>query len=123
MNIIKKILRNWLLNDLTCSIDQHQIIEVRDNNGQVQVLLGQENLSLTELRNLKAEADSLQRMRIWSIMQETIKQKAIEKAVLQSTDFEQVLSGKLMLHNLGIQQSIIDLVKKLKDPEVAKIIT
>ena len=123
MNIIKKMLRNWLLNKLSCSIDQKEIIIVRENNGQVQVSLGQEKLSSTELRNLKSEADSLQRMRIWRIMQETVKQKAIEKAILQSTDFEQVLSGKLMLHNLGIQQSIIDLIQKLKDPESGKIIT
>lgn len=50
-------------------------------------------------------------------MQETIKQKAIEKGMLQSTDFEQVLSGKLMLHNLGIMNSIVDLIKSLREPE------
>lgn len=94
-----------------------EVIDAKEENGRLKVRLGQDELSVTDLRQLKIEAESLQRFRLWRIMQETVKQKAIEKAILQSTDFEQVLSGKMMLHNLGILVSIVKLVEKLQDKE------
>jgi len=60
-----------------------------------------------ELSALKGEAISLSNFRLWAIIQETIKQKGIEKAVLESKNWEEVLAGKMMLHDLGLIRSII----------------
>lgn len=111
-------LRDWLLPRVICSVDPRDIIQVREGQqGKQIVLLGQEPLSPTDLRQLKIEVESLQRFRLWRIIQETIKDKAIEKALLQSTSYEGVLSGKMMLHDIGIINSIVSLVEKLRDPE------
>jgi hypothetical protein len=82
-------------------------------NPQGALLLGGEAITQNELEILDKEAIFLKNSRLWQIMQMTIRQKAIEKAVLMSTDFEQVLSGKLMIHNLGIQKDILDKILNL----------
>lgn len=95
--------QHWLVNPnevITC-----------DNKGVVKI--NNELITTQEINNLKQEVKTLEQLRIWQIFQETIKQKAIEKAVLQSENYEQVLGGKLMIHNLGIIKSIVELIKKI----------
>ncbi len=74
-------------------------------------------LTPQEVSFLKSEVDMLRTMRIWSIFQETVKQKAIEKAVYTSLNFEQTLAGKMMLHNLGILKSITDAISNYEVPK------
>lgn len=81
------------------------------------VTLAGEKITKETLLQLKGECDLLQKSKIWGILQETIKQKAIEKSILKSTDFQQVIAGKMMLHNLGIMKSIVDVIIKTKIPE------
>lgn len=90
-------------------VDPHQVVQ--SQNGRA--LIGGLSFTEQEVKNLKTEIKVLSQLQLWQIFQETIKQKAIEKAVLSSTDWEQVLAGKMMIHNLGIQKSIVDLIEKL----------
>lgn len=60
------------------------------------------------LRELKSQAQVLQKMDIWKVMQETIKQKAIDLALKGSTEWNHVLPGKMMVHNLGVLNSIVE---------------
>lgn len=78
------------------------------------VSLNREALTLEEKKRMKEEVRWLVESRIWQIFQETIKQKAIEKSIFQSTDWEQVLAGKMMLYNLRIMQDIVDSIAKIK---------
>jgi hypothetical protein len=111
MSLRLHILR-WALREFVGTVDPFLILTCDDKTGIVR--LNGEQVSKDELRQLKTEARALQSFKLWQIMTETLKQKAIEKAVITSTDFEQVLSGKLMLHNIGIQKSIIQVVEKAK---------
>ncbi len=114
MNMLKRTLRDWLLTKITCSVDPLQVLEARQEKGQrLRVFLGKDELTESQIKQLKVEVDLLQRSNLWRIMQETVKAKALEKAFTQSTDWEQVLSGKLMVHNLGIQQAIVKLIDTL----------
>ena len=74
--------------------------------------LNGEQISEVEAKSLKAEVKTLKSFRLWNILNNTLRQKAIEKSVLQSTNFEQVLAGKMMVHNLGVIKSIIDVIDK-----------
>lgn len=87
---------------------------MKQEKDRLHVLLGGKEIGESEIKQLKVEADILQRSNLWRIMQETVKAKAMDKAFTQSTNWEQVLSGKLMVHNLGIQQSIVKLIDDLK---------
>lgn len=67
------------------------------------------------LKSLKAEAKALKKFKIWAIIQETLRQKAIEKAVLHSLNYEQTLSGKMMIHSIGVFKSIVNVLEKYGD--------
>ncbi len=95
---------NWLVNpDSVLTVDQ---------KGRA-FLLGRE-LSDIEAKELKSEAKALMNLKIWKIMQETLRQKAIEKMALTSTGWEEVLTGKAMIHGLGIIKSIAELMADYK---------
>lgn len=84
------------------------------------ILLNGEQLTIPELKNLKSEVHALKEFQIYKILQNTVRQKAIEKAILASTDLytpkgnEQVLAGKMMVYNLDIIKTIIDQVDKAR---------
>jgi len=94
--------KNWLVNP-------YEVMEC-DKKG---LKINGEAVTEIELKNLKQEVKTLEQFRIWQIIQETLKQKAIEKAVLQSENYEQVVAGKMMIHNLGIIKSIVNLIKTI----------
>lgn len=74
--------------------------------------LGGEEITPEILKQLKAEATAIKNFKLYKVICETLRQKAIEKAVLKSTDFDQTLSGKLMIHSLGIINSVVDEIDK-----------
>lgn len=98
-------------------VDPEYVFAV-SKTGLVQ-LNGQQITSL-ELKNLKSEVRALKDFSIWKIVLATLREKAIEKAVLTSTDLyslkgnEQVLAGKMMIYNLDIIKTIIDKIEKAK---------
>lgn len=67
-----------------------------------------------ELKSLQEEVRALKQFRIWKIMQETIRHKAIEKGITLSTQWEEVLAAKMMLHDLGIMKSVVDAIEGYK---------
>lgn len=83
-----------------------------------QILLNGVQITTPELKSLKSEVKALKEFKIWQVIQSTLRQKAIEKAVLNSTDLyslrgnEQVLAGKMMIFNLDIQKTIINAIEK-----------
>lgn len=72
------------------------------------LLLGDIKITDTELQNLQMEAKTLKNFRIWKIMQETIKQKAIKMGFVESETWERTMSGKMMLLNLDVLRTVIE---------------
>lgn len=78
------------------------------------ITLNGNQITTQELKNLKSEIRALKEFEIYKILQTTLRQKAIEKAVLTSTDLyslkgnEQVLAGKMMVYSLDIIKTIIN---------------
>ena len=97
---------------LDFQVDLHEVVDVRKQGGKLRLFIGGFQCTDSEVKDLKAQATLLQPTRLWRIMQETVKQKAIEKAVIDSKTWEETLSGKMMLHDLGLLRSIVDAVEK-----------
>ncbi len=93
-------------------VDLNQVLTVTQDR---KILLGSEVITETELRNLQGEAKALKNMRIWLILQETVRQKAIEMGFVQAETWERTMSGKMMLHNLGILKSIVETLIKVPE--------
>jgi len=94
---------------LTAAVKTTDVIETHDGK----VWLGGEEITGPESQQLQEEALHLKEMRLWSVLTNTTAHKAVDKAVLKSTTWEENLAGKLMLHTIGIFRSIVDVLAGL----------
>jgi hypothetical protein len=95
--------------EFNASIDPKQILTIGKDG---KMYLGGSLVTDVEQGSLKSEAIALKNMKLWSIFQETIKDKAIRTMVTESKNFDDMKSGKLMLHNLDILNTIVDTALK-----------
>ena len=91
-------------------IDINSVISETDGK----TYLGNNLITEQDKENLIAEAKTINSFTYWKLVQETIKQRATEKSMLLSTEWEHVLAGKMMLDNLNIQRKILKLILSLK---------
>lgn len=83
-------------------------------NPQGRLYIGTQEVSDAEVRSIQEEIKFFDKTRLWQIFQGTIRQKAIDKSVIGSSTWEEVLAGKMMIHNLGVMQSILNVIKSHK---------
>ncbi len=105
---MKQRIINFFLRDVLKVVIPEDVIQ---NDKQGNVYLGGNKITDQELRSLIAEAKALENMRIWSIMNETVKQLAYEKGWKNSTSLEHLNTAKTEYHVLDLQQSIIKTIK------------
>lgn len=75
------------------------------------IKLDDKTITDTELRQLKTEVKALQGFRIWSIMTNSLKFQAQDKIFNRALDFNDTTYGKALLYNIGLQESIINVIK------------
>lgn len=107
---MKQRLVNWLLKHVVRVVIPNDVI--RESKGKI--FLGGIELDDTELRSLQAEAKAIENMRIWSIMNESIKQSAYERGWRDSTTIEHLNTAKTQVSVLETQASIIRVIKNHK---------
>ena len=96
-----------------CAVSLVDVLDARpDGSGGYRLYIGGQEASRETVTQIKAEVEFFERSRLWYILQETVKQKAIEKAVLQSTKWEECLAGKMLLHDVGLRKSMLEAVKR-----------
>lgn len=109
--LVEQNKNNWL-------VDPEMVFSVSKAGN---VMLGGQQITANELKNLKAEVKALKDFEIWKVLQHTLRAKAIEKAVLTSTDLyslkgnEQVLGGKMMVFSLDVMKTIIQNIGSAKN--------
>jgi hypothetical protein len=101
---MKQRIKNYLLRSIVKVIIPDDIIRVKNN----QVYLGSQVITEQEKKTLQAEAKALESMRLWSIMNESIKQLCYEKGWRDSTTLEQLNISKSMYSVLETQRSIVE---------------
>lgn len=98
-------LRNWCLKHCFKCIVLEDIVSF-DKSGNC--LIKGKKLSEQELANIRQEIAYLDNGVLWKILSSYTAQEARKLIFEKSNNFEQVLSGKLMLYNLDIQLKIIE---------------
>lgn len=83
-------------------------------NGSGNLIVDGRVLTKEEVENLKSEVNILERLEIWKQLQATIVSQGQKIIFDNSTKWEDVLTGKLMLYNLNVMNDIIQLIKKHK---------
>ncbi len=101
---------NERLSKLLGVVDENFVITYNEKTGQV--FMSNTILEEYQIMNLKAEAEAISQMQIWKTLSETLKQQAHKTIFEKSTEFQDVINGKMMLYNLSLQQKIIDIFRK-----------
>ncbi len=105
---MKQRLINWLLRRELNAVVYADVIGVEKGK----VIIGGKEVQDMELRSFIAEVKALENMRIWNVMKETLRADAMDRGFNKSTSFDDLKTCKLMLYNLDIFESIINIIKK-----------
>jgi hypothetical protein len=107
---MKQRIVNWLLRTVVRVTSPRDIIRISGGK----TYLGGALIDETELRSLQAEAKALQSMRIWSIINESVKQLVYERGWRDSTTIEHLNTAKAMYSVLETQESIVKVLLRDK---------
>ena len=106
---MKQRLINYLLKTVVKTVIPQDVI--REIKGVL--YLGKERITQTELAALQAEAKALKGMRLWSIINESVKRIAFERGWRDSTTLEHLNTAKTMYAALDLQSDIINKLEKM----------
>ena len=84
---------------------------IREMKGKL--YLGSKELEEVEKKSLQQEAKALESMRLWSILNESIKQLCFERGWRDSTTIEHLNVAKSMYSVLEVQRSIVQKIKEV----------
>jgi hypothetical protein len=104
---MKQRIKNYLLSHFVKVIVPQDVI--RDVKGVL--YLGKEKVTDQELKVLQAEAKALKSMRLWSILNETPKQIALDRGWKESTTMEHLNTAKTMYSVLEFQESVVNIIR------------
>ena len=104
---MKQRIKNYLLSHFVKVLIPQDVI--RDVKGVL--YLGKEKVTDQELKVLQAEAKALKSMRLWSILNETVKQKVFDRGWKESTTMEHLNTAKTMYSVLEFQESVVNIIK------------
>lgn len=99
------------MEELLTGVDMSKVVTV---NKFGFVFIGGIKAEDAQLKNLKAEAEALQQMDIWKILNETPKQLAQQTMFVSSETINDLKKGKSMLFVLSQQRNIVDTFLKIK---------
>jgi hypothetical protein len=103
MRKIKVILLNLTLKYLFPSVMENSVL--KEVGGVMYV--GGEKMTDHDIANLTSECLFLKESRLWDVFMNTVKSQAREVMFERSKSFDDMLSGKLMLYNLDVLDSIV----------------
>lgn len=75
--------------------------------------LNLEPIPKEKARNLHAEAKLIQGTELWGVLQNTLRQRAIDMSMKNSTEWGHVLPGKMTVYALDIVDSVVDYCAKM----------
>ncbi len=104
---MKQALINWFFGKIISVTNPHDIIRKDKGN----IYLGGKIITKPEHDSLISEIKALEKMRVWSIINETVKQAAFERGWKNSKTIEELNCAKVEYRTLEVQQSIINVIK------------
>ncbi len=107
---MKQRIINFLFRRLLNAVVLSDII-VQDAKTK-EVRIGGRIIGDIEMRQLVAEAKSIQGFYLWKILNETIKSDALDRGWNKATTMDELNAGKTMFYTLDLQNSIISIIRK-----------
>lgn len=104
---MKQRIINYLFKHLIKTVVVDDVIRVNDRGV---LTIGGEIVTENEIRQLIVEAKALEKFTLWRILNETIKQDALDIGWKNSTKMEDLNTCKTMYYALDLQSSIVKLI-------------
>jgi len=104
---MKQRIINYLFRHLLNSVVLDDVIKI--DNGVLKI--GGNIVNDNEVKQLIAEAKALEGFTLWKILNETVKQDALDRGWKNSVKMEDLNTGKTMYYTLDLQNSIIRLIR------------
>ncbi len=97
---------------LLVSVNPYEVF-TSGGNGRTLYLNGK-TIEENEIAELQSQVSFLKQSRLWSILNQTVRDQAMELMFTKSKTIEDLTFGKAMLFNLSIQNKIMELIEKRK---------
>lgn len=104
---MRQFIRNLLFKNLLGAVILDDIIKLEKGV----VYIGGKPASENEIRQLLAEIKALETSRLWQILNETVKNDAVDRGWNKSTNLEHLNTAKTIFYALDLQSSIIKIIK------------
>ena len=110
MGLLKRM-KKKILTNIFNEIDIDDVITISKNGI---VYINGDQITDGEKQALRTEAHYLEQSRLWKILTDTISDHAEKRMFINSTKWEDVISGKMALYNVSVMKNIIKLLKNIK---------
>lgn len=107
---MKQWLFNYLLKNMFGMVITDDVLVVNNKK----LYLGGQLIAEHEVKSLISEVKALERMRIWSILNETPKQEALDRGWNKSTSIDELNAGKTIFYTLDTQKKILNIIKSIE---------
>lgn len=102
-----------LLSDKVKAIDPNYVFQgIMGNNGVIEYRLAGKKLTSTTVATLRSEAQVIQKMMLWKIFIETLRNQAHIKLFEKMNSLDDSHFGKALLQSITIFETIVDNVQK-----------
>jgi hypothetical protein len=98
-------------------IDHTQVLKATKDG---KLYLFGEQISDIDLRTLQQEARAFKAFKLWRVLRETMKERAIQRGLVDSLNWETTLSAKMMLDVLAQENFIVELLASYAQPAKKK---
>ncbi len=97
---------------LLISVNPYEVFTSGGNG--TRIYLNGKLIEESEIADLQSQVEFLRQSRLWNVLNETVRDQAMELMFTKSKTIEDLTFGKAMLYNLGVQNKIMDLIKAKK---------
>jgi hypothetical protein len=105
---------NKLLANMTSSIDPNKVFYVGTNNGENVYRLAGKKLNAGQASLLRNEAQMLEKMQLWKIFTETLKNEAHQRMWEKMVTLEDSHYGKALLHAISVFSIIVEKLQQIE---------
>lgn len=102
--VLQRNLAQFLIGDVFNAITDEDILEIKS---QKEWRYGGRKLDVSEIELLKSEAETLEKMLLWKLLNNRKKQLAQEIIVTKSKGEDDLIAGKMILYLLDVDKSVI----------------
>lgn len=111
MKKIKIKIIYWLAQHLLPIVNIEQVISFKNKK----LYINHKEATVGQVNNLVAEANIIEKMDLWQIINNDLNEKTRKRVYVDSVDIMDLVVGKTILYTLDVQANLISKIKNLQN--------